>query len=82
MLIQQTKEQLHTLKLAGMLDALEQQLAQQQTHELAFEERLALLVERELLYRENRRVVENLVDDRLILDSGDYLGFSSALLAD
>jgi hypothetical protein len=50
MLIQQTKEQLHTLKLAGMLDALKQQLAQPQTHELAFEERLALLVERELLY--------------------------------
>jgi DNA replication protein DnaC len=56
MLIQQTKEQLHTLKLTGMLDALEQQLAQPKTHELAFEQRLALLVERELLYRENRRL--------------------------
>jgi hypothetical protein len=26
-------------------------------------------------------VVENLVDDRLILDTGDYLGFTSALSA-
>ncbi|MET0105084.1 MAG: IS21-like element helper ATPase IstB [Sedimenticola sp.] len=56
MLIQQTKEQLRTLKLTGMLDALEQQLAQPQTHELAFEERLALLVEREVLHRDNRRL--------------------------
>jgi hypothetical protein len=44
MLIQQTKEQLHILKLTGMLDALEQQLAQPKTHELAFEQRLALIV--------------------------------------
>ena len=56
MLIQQTKQQLRTLKLTGMLDALEQQLAQPQTHDLAFEQRLALLVEREVLHRHNRRL--------------------------
>jgi hypothetical protein len=27
-------------------------------------------------------VLKDLVDDRLILDTGDYLGFTSALLAD
>ena len=55
MLNQQTREQLRTLKLTGMLDALEQQ-SQPQTHDLCFEERLALLVEREVLHRENRRL--------------------------
>ena len=56
MLHQHTMEQLRTLKLTGMLDALEQQLAQPQTHDLCFDERLALLVEREVLHRENRRL--------------------------
>jgi DNA replication protein DnaC len=56
MLNQQTLEQLRTLKLTGMLDALEQQQAQPQTHDLSFDERLALLVEREVVHRENRRL--------------------------
>ncbi len=43
MLYQQTIEQLRNLKLSGMLDALEQQRSQVQTHDLAFEERLGLL---------------------------------------
>jgi energy-coupling factor transporter ATP-binding protein EcfA2 len=43
MLHQHTMEQLRTLKLTGMLDALEQQLVQPQTHDLCFDERLALL---------------------------------------
>ena len=56
MLNQQMIEQLHALKLTGMLNALEQQQAQPETHDLAFEERLALLVERETLHRENKRL--------------------------
>ncbi len=56
MLQQQTIEQLRILKLSGMLDALEQQQSQPQTHDLAFEERLALMVEREVLHREERRL--------------------------
>lgn len=56
MLNQQTREQLRTLKLTGMLDALEQQLGQPQSYDLSFDERLALLVEREVLHRENRRL--------------------------
>ncbi|MCG7874745.1 MAG: IS21-like element helper ATPase IstB [Candidatus Thiodiazotropha endolucinida] len=56
MLNQQTREHLRALKLTGMLDALEQQLAQPQTHDLSFDERLALLVEQEVLHRENRRL--------------------------
>lgn len=65
MLTEQTKTQLRSLKLTGMLDALEQQLAQPATHDLAFEQRLALLVEREVLHRENRRLARLLKDARL-----------------
>ena len=56
MLTQQTLEKLRTLKLTGMSDAFEQQQVQPATHDLAFEERFGLLVDRELLYRENRRL--------------------------
>jgi DNA replication protein DnaC len=69
MLNQHTREQLHALKLTGMLDALEQQQAQPETHELAFEERLALLVEREVLHRENRRLARLLKAARLRVDA-------------
>jgi DNA replication protein DnaC len=56
MLIQQTREHLHTLRLTGMLQALDEQLGQPAMAELSFEERLAMLVDREILYRENRRL--------------------------
>jgi DNA replication protein DnaC len=56
MLIQQTREHLHTLRLTGMLQALEEQLEQPAMAELSFEERVAILVDREVLYRENRRL--------------------------
>lgn len=56
MLIQQTCEHLHSLRLTGMLQALEEQLGQPAMAELSFEERLAMLVDREALYRENRRL--------------------------
>ena len=56
MLTHNTLDTLRHLKLTGMGDALEQQRAQPETHDLAFEERLALLVDREVLHRENRRL--------------------------
>ena len=56
MLHQDTLEKLHTLRLTGMAQALEQQRSQPQAEELAFEERLGLLVDQEVLYRDNRRL--------------------------
>lgn len=56
MLIQQTREHLYTLRLTGMLQALDEQLEQPAMAELSFEERLGILVDRETLYRENRRL--------------------------
>jgi len=64
-LLQQTKEQLRTLKLSGFLEALEQRQDQPRTHELGFEQRLGFLVEREVLHRENRRLSRLLRTARL-----------------
>ncbi|WP_435106808.1 IS21-like element helper ATPase IstB [Arhodomonas sp. AD133] len=69
MLTQQTLEKLDTLRLTGMRQAFEQQLAQPATHELAFEERLALLLDREILARDNRRLTRLLKAARLRLPS-------------
>lgn len=54
MLYTQTVEKLRSLRLEGMVQALEEQRQQRDIIELDFEGRLALLVERECLYRDNR----------------------------
>jgi len=56
MLIQPTLDSLNRLKLHGMAAALTEQLTQSAAHGLAFEERFSLLLERELVYRDNRRL--------------------------
>jgi DNA replication protein DnaC len=56
MLVQPTLDTLNRLKLYGMAAALSEQLIQSAAAGLAFEDRLALLVEREVAYRENRRL--------------------------
>ena len=55
MLTQNTLETLKHLKLHGMAQALEEQRESPNTHALAFEERLSLLVDRERLSRHNTR---------------------------
>lgn len=50
-------EQLRQLRLTGVVDMLKQQQSQPNTYsELAFEERLALLVDHEMIRRENNKV--------------------------
>lgn len=56
MLIQHTVTRLQALKLTGMVDALSQQLDQPELQALSFDERLSLLVDHEVLYRDNRRL--------------------------
>jgi DNA replication protein DnaC len=56
MLLEPTLDTLNRLKLFGLAQALEEQATQSAAHGLAFEERLALLLDREVLYRENRRL--------------------------
>jgi DNA replication protein DnaC len=54
MLFTQTLEKLRALRLDGMTQALEEQRHQNDIVQLSFEDRLALLVERQWLWRENR----------------------------
>ena len=56
MFIQPTVDSLNRLKLHGMAAAFAEQMTQSAASELAFEDRFGLLVERETLYRDNRRL--------------------------
>ena len=54
MLLEQTIEKLHGMKLGGMVEALNEQRTNPSMSELEFEERLGLLVERQWLWKEDR----------------------------
>lgn len=54
MLREQTFDKLYALKLHGMAQALQEQLEQPDIASLSFEERLAMLVDAQWLWRENR----------------------------
>jgi DNA replication protein DnaC len=54
MLYTQTIDKLQRLRLEGMAQALEEQRRQSASSQLEFEDRLALLVERQWLWKENR----------------------------
>lgn len=69
MLTHQTITQLKTLRLQGMARAFEEQLNHSAAAELAFEERFALLIERELAHRDTRRVERLLKAARLRLSA-------------
>lgn len=56
MLIQQTIERLHELRLTGMAQALQDQLVMSDIDSLAFGDRLAILLEREMTFRDDRRL--------------------------
>lgn len=60
MLRHATLDQLAELKLHGMAKAFEEQLAMEDVRELAFEERLGLLVEREATERASRQLTARL----------------------
>ena len=60
MLYSQTLEKLRAMRLEGMAQALEEQRRQGKLSELDFEARLALLVERQWLWRENRGLAARL----------------------
>ena len=57
--------QLRALKLDGMAQAIQEQQEQPQARELSFEERLTLLVDRELAHRDGRTTQRRLLDARL-----------------
>src|SRR5665647_3698105 len=65
MMLHNTIAQLRTLKLDGLAAGLEEQLAQASMTALSFEERLALLVDRETHHRNDRKLVRLLKQARL-----------------
>lgn len=65
MLANPTIEKLKSLKLSGMVKSLEEQMGLEGISELDFFERLGLLVDREVLERENRRLKSRLKTAKL-----------------
>jgi DNA replication protein DnaC len=65
MLNQQTIEKLYAMRMRGMADGFTQQQEDPQTAQLSFEERFALLVDRQWNWRQNRALERRLRDGRL-----------------
>jgi hypothetical protein len=70
-------EQLKILRCEGMLEAFQEQLNTPDINHLSFEERFALLLEREYLVRENRRLINRqrqakLKDQNACIEDIDY----------
>jgi DNA replication protein DnaC len=65
MLNQQTLEKLHRMRLHGMAEAFRAQPQQAGITELSFEERLALLVDQQWNWRQNRALANRLIKAKL-----------------
>lgn len=65
--MQQTLEQLKSMKLNGFVEAWQEQHAQPTYHNLSFDERLALLVEKEYLRRQQQRQQRRLKQAKLFI---------------
>ncbi len=65
MLNQQTIDKLYALRLRGMAEAFQQQQEQAEIQTLSFEERFALLVDRQWTWRANRALQRRLLNARL-----------------
>ena len=58
-------EQLKTLRLQGILEVFQEQLGTSEINRLSFDERFALMIERECLVRENRKLTNRLRQAKL-----------------
>jgi DNA replication protein DnaC len=65
MMTQQTMEKLRALRLRGMAEAYQQQLENPDTAALTFDERLALLVDQHVTWRENKAMARRLKTSQL-----------------
>jgi DNA replication protein DnaC len=76
MLNQPTLEKLHAMKLHGMAEAFRAQLETIDTGQLSFEERFALLVDQQWLWKENRALARRLraakLKERGTMEDIDY----------
>jgi DNA replication protein DnaC len=76
MLNQPTLEKLYTMKLHGMADAFRTQLETADMRQLSFDERFALLVDQQWLWKENRALAHRLraarLKERGVIEDVDY----------
>jgi DNA replication protein DnaC len=76
MLNQPTLEKLQAMKLHGMADAFRAQLETTDTSQLSFEERFAMLVDQQWLWKENRALARRLraakLKERGVVEDIDY----------
>jgi DNA replication protein DnaC len=68
-LMQPTIEKLHSMKLIGMVEAVRRQMEDPESSRLSFEERLALLVDRQWDWRQNKAFVRRLKNARFKIDA-------------
>ena len=69
MLNEQTLEKLYAMRLTGMAEGFAEQLQQPDVGELSFEERFGLLVDRQWIWREDRRMKRLLKNAKLRVDA-------------
>lgn len=69
MLNEQSLEKLYAMRLTGMADAFAEQLQQPSFNELSFEERFGLMVDRQWIWREDRRMKRLLGNAKLRIDA-------------
>lgn len=69
MLTHHSLTQLKTLRLGGMARALEEQLAQPAAAALSFEERIAMIIDREIAFRDTKRLTRLLKQAKLKVSS-------------
>jgi DNA replication protein DnaC len=76
MLNEPTIEKLQTMKLYGMADAFRAQLETTESHQLGFEERFALLVDQQWLWKQNRALQRRLqvakLKQRAVIEDINY----------
>src|ERR1019366_4288665 len=76
MLNQPTIEKLYAMKLHGMADAFRAQLETTDASQLSFEERFAMLVDQQWLWKENRalgrRLIAAKLKERAVIEDIDY----------
>jgi len=65
MMLEPTLTKLHRMKLSGMAEALIEQNQNTQYSGLSFEERIGLLVDREMTVRDNHRLTKLLRDSEI-----------------
>lgn len=78
MLNEQTFDKLYAMKLLGMAEGFKEQLEQPSSHDLSFDERFGILVDRQWMWKENNRLKRLLKEAKLKLQaSGEDIDYKT-----